>query len=88
MPDARRSTCRTCRRSRDEVGLISWAGLCGDCAKDALIENLDGLHTKSGVPWQRWRFGQARFLLGPEVANALYNSGAFSVPLDDLEIEA
>jgi hypothetical protein len=85
VPDLRRAHCRNCGRHRDAAGAISWRGLCRPCGYDILIENIDGLHTKTGVPWQRWRFGQTRSLLGDDVANALYHAGVFTPLLDDIE---
>lgn len=59
MPDRRRARCKDCGRHRDTVGLLSWTGLCGDCGKVRLEENVDGLHTFSGEPLLRWRRGLA-----------------------------
>jgi hypothetical protein len=87
MPDLRRAHCRNCRKHRDEVGEISWGGLCANCGEAILIENVVGLHTKSGVPWQRWRMGYAIKLFGPEVTAALSSAGYFRVtPLDETPI--
>ena len=83
MGDRTRVRCQNCGAHRDNAGDISWSGLCSDCGRDRLIENLDGLHTRSGIPWQRWRFGYTRFLLGDEIANALYRARLFDVPLDE-----
>jgi hypothetical protein len=79
MPDRRRATCRVCGRHRKQVGPISWGGYCGDCGRELMLDNIDAMHAKSGVPWQRYRFGLARSLLGPEAANALFAAGFFDV---------
>lgn len=57
MPDRRRARCRVCGRHRDEVGLLSWSGLCIDDARAILNENVDCLHYKRGEPLRRWRRG-------------------------------
>jgi hypothetical protein len=38
---------------------MSWTGLCGDCARALLTENIEGLHYKRGAPWKRWRRAMA-----------------------------
>ena len=83
MPDFRRASCRNCGAHKSKVGPISWGGYCGDCARDLLVANIHGLHTKSGVPWQRWKIGVAENALGPEVTAALFKAGIFAPPLDE-----
>jgi predicted ATP-dependent serine protease len=84
MSDRTRAHCQNCGAHRDKVGPISWTGKCGACAEAILLENVVGLHTRSGVPWQRWRMGYARSLFGPEATAALDKAGYFRVPLDDV----
>ena len=59
MPDPRRTTCQSCGRHKEECGPISWAGLCMDCAKARLTENIVGIATMSGEPAKRWRRSMA-----------------------------
>lgn len=59
MPRYDYARCRECNRPRSETGLLSCTRLCTDCAKALLAENVDGLHTKTGMPWQRWRQAMA-----------------------------
>jgi hypothetical protein len=83
MPDLRRANCRECGQHKAQVGDISWSGLCSDCARRLFITNLEGLHTKSGVPWQRYRLGVSSYVFGPEVTAALFKAGVFAPPLDE-----
>ena len=62
MPDFRRANCQTCGRHRDEVGGISWSGLCRDCALHAVGENLEALETKSGYNYRVYLRGMARWI--------------------------
>lgn len=55
MPDARRTTCRICGKSSDEVGPISWRGKCMDDAKERIAGNMYGMVTMSGPYAQHWR---------------------------------
>jgi len=57
--------------------------LCAEDAAKLMLANIDGLHTKRGVPWQRWRIGVSENALGPEVTAALFKAGIFAPPLDD-----
>jgi hypothetical protein len=57
MPDPTRASCKRCHRHRDTVGGISWSGLCIDCAKARVGENVEGLMLMRGEPLQRWRRG-------------------------------
>lgn len=55
MPDERRVRCVNCRKHRDVVGPISWAGLCNGCGKLRATENLEDLVTHSGPWFTHWR---------------------------------
>lgn len=59
MGDARRRTCRTCRKTSDVVGSISWNGNCLPCAQRLERENIEGLASHSGPAFTRWRHGMA-----------------------------
>lgn len=61
MSDPHRASCQGCGRHRDQVGGISWSGLCRDCALAAVAENLEALETKSGYGYRRWLVGMRRF---------------------------
>jgi hypothetical protein len=54
-----------------------------DCSHSILVENMEGIHTQSGVAYQRWRLGQVAKLLGGELTGALYKGGVFRVPVDE-----
>jgi hypothetical protein len=64
MGDARRAWCKGCGKHRDEVGILSWTGLCTPCAVERVTENVDGLYYMRGEPLQRWRRGLARCVGG------------------------
>lgn len=83
MPDRRRANCRNCRRNRVECGDISWSGLCAECARVLLLDNIDGMHTMSGVPYFRWKMGYAAKLFGPEATAALAAAGYFGETLPE-----
>lgn len=51
--------CRRCDASADDVGELSHTRLCPSCSRELLNENIDGLHTMTGPPVQRWRRGMA-----------------------------
>lgn len=57
--DIRRAWCKGCGKHRDEVGTLSWTGLCTPCAVARVAENVDGLYYMKGAPLQRWRRGMA-----------------------------
>ena len=63
VPDFRRQVCRPnkggCGKHADEVGPISWYGLCIVCATEHVTENIEGLAAMSGRPLERWRHGMA-----------------------------
>lgn len=60
MPDHRRLRCQRCEKHRDEVGSISWTGLCRECALRAFTLNRDGLVNHTGAAMRRWRLGMIR----------------------------
>lgn len=60
MGDQRRAWCKSCDKHRDEVGTLSWTGLCTPCAIARVAENVDGLYYMRGEPLQRWRRGMVR----------------------------
>jgi hypothetical protein len=62
MSDPHRASCQGCGRHRDEVGGISWSGLCRDCALRAVETNLEALDTRQGYNYTRWLRGMARFV--------------------------
>jgi hypothetical protein len=62
--DIRRAWCKGCGKHRDEVGTLSWTGLCTPCAVARVSENVDGLYYMRGEPLQRWRRGMARVVGG------------------------
>jgi len=62
MGDVRRANCNCCGRHRDEVGELSWTGLCGDCGVALLNENAIGISTKTGPAHRRRLRGIARYL--------------------------
>jgi hypothetical protein len=59
VPDHRRTYCREskggCGKSSDEVGPISWYGLCETCGRDHINVNLDQMEARSGPNWSLWR---------------------------------
>ena len=59
MPDARRTTCKSCGKHRDEVGPLSWTGLCGACGPAVFEQHNDQLHTHSGPWFTHWRRAMA-----------------------------
>ena len=62
MGNPRRARCVVCKRHRDEVGELSWTGLCGECG--VLIHNTAamGISTKTG-PYHELRLrGYAKML--------------------------
>lgn len=62
MGDRRRRHCVVCNRHRDEVGELSWSGLCGDCG--VLIQNANaiGISTQTGPYHHKRMRGYARML--------------------------
>lgn len=85
MPDKRRKRCRICNRHESEVGPISWGGLCPDHSLSRLVENMDGIHQRSGPAYERRRYGIAVHEFGPRVALALKQAGVFGTALDESE---
>lgn len=62
MADRRRAHCRCCGKHRDEVGEITWAGNCMSCADAILVENIEGIHTRTGYAHRRRLRGIAKYL--------------------------
>ena len=77
MPDARRRTCKVCRRRDDVVGAISWRGMCVDCGQERMAANNDSIHEGRGEGHARRLEGYARKLYGPRIALALKQAGVF-----------
>jgi len=71
MGDRRRRNCMNCHRHESEVGPISWAGNCMECADLLLRENIIGLATHSGEPLRRWRVGMVKCALGDDLLKEL-----------------
>jgi hypothetical protein len=83
MPDHRRVKCQNCGGHKRDVGDISWSGLCRECGKSLMVENISGMHTKSGFVYQRYKLGAARGLFGEQVTQAMFKAGIFTVPIDE-----
>jgi hypothetical protein len=62
MPDSRRAKCTCCGGHRDDVGEMSWTGLCITCGVELLAENATGIRNKSGPAHRRRLRGMARYL--------------------------
>jgi len=62
MGDKRRANCTCCGKNRDEVGELSWSGLCGPCGAAILEENAVGISTKTGYAHRRRLRGYAEML--------------------------
>lgn len=60
MATPHRAYCKTCRKHRDEVGRISWAGYCREHGKAAMNSNVDQMHAKRGPNFTAWRSGMIR----------------------------
>jgi hypothetical protein len=48
-----------------------------------MLENISGMHTKTGFVYQRYKLGAARGLFGEQVAAAMFKAGIFTVPIDE-----
>lgn len=90
MPQRTRATCSNCGRHRDEVGLLSWGGYCGDCGKALLLDNIEGMRYKRGAAWARQQLGTVLAVVrDPRIVGALMDAGVFAydapldAPLDD-----
>ena len=62
MGDTTRARCVCCGKHRDEVGVLSWQGLCGPCGLLLLEENVIGIAAKSGPAHRRRLRGYAKWL--------------------------
>ena len=69
MPRADYVRCSNCDRHKSEVGPISHARLCGDCARVLYTENMDAMKYKRGPGWHRRTAGIARYLESIRTAN-------------------
>jgi len=72
MPRSDYKRCRHCSRPSTIAGPLSHERLCGECARNLLIDNIDQMHARSGPNFQRWRrnmalcaFPELRDLLPP-----------------------
>lgn len=59
MPRVDYKRCKVCGRPAGEVGPLSHARLCGDCADDRLVENVIGMATMTNPARDRWRRAMA-----------------------------
>jgi len=59
MPDARRRFCKECGKHTDEVGPLSWTGLCAEHSVERYISNVHQMHTRSGPNFLKWRRSMA-----------------------------
>lgn len=59
MPDYRRRNCarspRGCGKHESEVGPISWQGLCENCGRTRMNENVDQMEARTGPNFTLWR---------------------------------
>lgn len=76
LPDLRRKTCKGgCGRTTDEVGPLSWEGLCPDCGDARRVANIRDLMDHSGPWFDHWRRSMAATVLPPAVIEALESAG-------------
>jgi len=59
MPDFRRKTCRACGRHTDEVGPLSWSGLCAHDSVERFTDNVGQMIAREGPNFDRWRRSMA-----------------------------
>jgi hypothetical protein len=59
MGDRRRARCQRCNGHRDDVGEISWSGLCIGCAQEGLTMNVAQMYARTGPNWKKWRRAMA-----------------------------
>lgn len=62
MTDRRRAICVVCGKHRDEVGELSWTGLCATDWEAIVRENAMSIHERRGWPHVRRLRGIARYL--------------------------
>jgi hypothetical protein len=55
VPDLRRKNCNVCHGNVEQVGPISWSGLCERCAVERAASNYLALINHSGPDFNRWR---------------------------------
>ena len=49
--------CANCNGHRDDVGPLSSTRLCAECSRAILTDNIEGIATKTGAAYKRWRGG-------------------------------
>jgi len=62
MPDSRRARCVVCKRHRDEVGPLSWSGLCAEHSVQILVESNLQISQKRGPAHRRRLHGYLKWL--------------------------
>jgi len=58
MGDSRRVRCKNCGAHRDDVGPLSWTGLCGDCGVQLMEVNAISIHAHEGSAYLRQQVRQ------------------------------
>lgn len=64
MPDARRVRCQACGKSSEEVGPISWRGLCNGCGKGHVSLAVNAMVNKRGPIYRDWKHKTIAGVLG------------------------
>jgi hypothetical protein len=59
MPQRTRASCKNCGGHRDDVGLMSWEGFCGDCGPKLRDKANDEMHYHRGPAFEVWRRAMA-----------------------------
>ena len=77
MADGRRAHCRNCGGHRNQVGEISWSGLCNPCSHICLDAWNDRMHERDPEVVRRQKIAYVRFALGPRITRALQEAGVF-----------
>jgi hypothetical protein len=49
------SACRNIEKPGDHSGRVSITGLCPQCGKAAMDENVDQMEARKGPNWTKWR---------------------------------
>lgn len=83
MPRADYKRCRNCGGHQAQVGELSHTRLCIGCADVLMVENMDGIHERSGPAHERRRYGIALREFGPRIALAMKQAGVFGDGLLD-----
>jgi hypothetical protein len=71
MPDTRRKTCRICGRHINEVGPLSWTGLCPDDSVAELTDNVHQMIGRRGPNFDKWRRSMAACVGGVLIDDVL-----------------